>query len=54
MNGYKKAQAAYDAQLPPEYWDEEEENDYCPDCKTVNGCSCDEQYEVMREREWGL
>lgn len=22
---------------------------YCPDCKTLNGCSCDEQYEAYKD-----
>jgi len=24
---------------------------YCPDCKTLNGCSCDEQYEAWKDRQ---
>ena len=30
------------------------EHTYCPDCKTVDGCSCDEQYEAYRDNERGL
>ena len=28
-----------------------EEHTYCPECKTVNGCSCDEQYQAWKERD---
>ena len=27
---------------------------YCDGCKTLNGCSCDEQYEAYKDRERGL
>lgn len=29
----------------------EEEHTYCEDCKTVDGCSCDEQYQAWKDNE---
>lgn len=36
------------------YYELAEEHTYCSDCKTTDGCSCDEQYEAMKDRERGL
>ena len=27
-----------------------QEHSYCPECKTLDGCSCDEQYQAYKER----
>lgn len=41
--------------MPTEHDDvveaEETEHTYCRDCKTVDGCSCDEQFEAWRDSQ---
>lgn len=52
IKGHAAAQAAYDAMTDDYKLEEaEEEHSYCPDCRTVDGCSCDEQYEAMKDRQ---
>jgi hypothetical protein len=63
MATYAQCAAEYDNATPDDEYCEDcgmekyvdctcdEERSYCPDCKTIDGCSCDEQYQAYKERD---